>query len=41
MDGFEHKTKLIKQYCKAIIDMRQKVEDNELILCFGAGVSKS
>lgn len=41
MDESDNKTKLIKQYCKAIIDMRQKVEDNELILCFGAGVSSS
>lgn len=41
MDESDNKIKLIKQYCKAIIDMRQKVEDNELILCFGAGVSSS
>lgn len=41
MDESDNKIKLIKQYCKAIIDMRQKVEDNELILCFGAGVSYS
>ncbi len=39
MDKSDNKTKLIKQYYKAIIDMRQKVEDNDLILCFGAGVS--
>lgn len=32
--------KIVKEYHKAIIDMRQKVENKELILCFGAGVSK-
>lgn len=40
MDKFSNKYDLIKEYYKAIIDIRQKVEGKDLILCFGAGISK-